>query len=772
MTVTGSNSGGTAGARSGFGQGAAPHSVDISADWLFGAYVPGAQREDFDDSGCERITVPHTVTDLSWRGWKPGCWEGTWIYRRHFDAPNITTHDRVFLDFGAAITDASVTLNDTLLGDHVGGYLPFSYELTGQLREGDNVLAVALNSGFDVNTPPNRSGEPSNTVDYWQPGGLYRPVRLRCVPPAFVADVFAKPVDVLDPGRRVDVRCTIDAATVPAEPARLRVELHADGRTIADETRLTLEENTRSTVDLCLTDLGDIRLWHPDTPTLYDVVVTLYAGSRRLHDHRTRIGFREARFTTDGFFLNGERLTLLGLNRHQIYPFAGHAMPDRVQRKDAEILRRDLNCTMVRCAHYPQSEAFFDACDELGLLAFEEVPGWGMYLGDQQWKDRAVRDVGDMITRDRNHPSIVIWGARLNECPDDPELFTRTRDLAHALDDSRPTTGAMLAGEYGSTDFVQDVFSYNDYTRADGHAALRTPRADFPYLVTEAVGTLSGGNQVYQRTRPAYVQQGQALAHAWVHEIAAADARHCGVLAWCGFDYPSGNGNQFEGVKYPGVVDLFREPKPGAAIYQAQIDPSVRPVIQPAFCWDFSAYGLPLRSGQQAMICSNCDRLDVFVDDDHVATLGPDRERFAHLPRPPFFVDLNSVDGSMKPQLRIDGYVGDQRVLTRHFSSDPVDDSLEVRCDDDELTADGADATRVVFRAVDRYGAPRPYLNGDVTLTINGPGQLLGDSPFAFGAAGGVGAGWIRTIPGSDGRIRVTATHPDLGSGTVTIHAR
>ncbi|MGH3096171.1 MAG: glycoside hydrolase family 2 TIM barrel-domain containing protein [Streptosporangiales bacterium] len=766
-------------------RGPAQQSLPFSADWLFGGeYAKGAEKRGFDDSGFERVTLPHTVTDLSWRRWDPDSWERTWIYRRHFDRPDAPSGARVFVDFAAAMTGAAVTLNGTRLGEHLGGYLPFGYELTEHvaggpgtaewtLRDRDNVLAVTLDSDFDINVPPDRPGQATTTVDFWQPGGIYRQVGLRAVPPTFLADLFAKPVHVLDADRRVDVQCTIDSADVPDGPVHVEVELRDGDTTVARASApTTLKEPGRRTVDLRLTGLGDIELWHPDTPRLYDVVATLYVGKRALHDYKTRIGFREARFTKNGFFLNGERLKVFGVNRHQVYPFAGHAMPDRVQRRDAEILRRDLNCTMVRCSHYPQSEAFYDACDELGLLAFEEVPGWGLYLGDQKWKDRVVRDVRDMVVRDRNHPSIVIWGARLNECPDDRELFTKTRDLAHELDDSRPTTGAMIGGLYGSQDFVQDVFSFNDYTRRDGHASLRAPRTDLPYLVTEAVGTLSGDYQVYRRTKPAEAQQAQAIAHAWVHETAAADDRYCGLLAWSGYDYESGSGNNYQGVKYTGVVDLFREPKLGAAIYEAQVDPKVRPVIQPAFYWDFGDKSLPFDSGQEAMICSNCDRLELFVDGQRFAKLEPDRARFGHLAYPPFFVDLESVDGSSKPRLRIDGYVGDKRVLSRRFAADPADDTLTVRADDEQLVADGADATRVAFRAVDRYGAPRPYVDGDVTISVDGPGMLVGESPFAFADAGGVGAVWIRTVHRASGTIRVKASHAGLGSGEVTIQVR
>jgi beta-galactosidase len=621
--------------------------VPFGAGWLFGPYTDGSEQPGFDDSGLAAVTLPHTVTPLSWQDWVPASWERTWVYRKRFDAPPGHHGQRVFADFGAAMTHATVTLNGDQVADHLGGYLPFSTEITGALQREDNVLAVRLDAGFNLNVPPDRPA-PADTisVDYWQPGGLYRDVQLRLAPPVFLADVFAKPASVLDPAaRQVAVQVTVDAAAVPDQALEVVTELRDGERTLASaRVPVAVTQPGQVTVTATLAGLPGIELWGPDHPRLYQVVTRLIADGAGRDEHRVRIGFREARFALDGFYLNGRRVKLFGADRHQFFPFAGGAMPARVQAGDAEIMRRELNCTMVRCSHYPQAEAFFDACDELGLMAWEEAPGWG-YLGDDAWKALAYRDIGEMIVRDRNHPSIIVWGARLNETPNDTAFYTSTNELAHALDDSRPTAGAM-AGQRLTTDYQQDVFGEDDYSSvkdADGvkEPVLQPPVTGVgrPYLVSEAVGTLSGPAIYYRRTDPQAVQQGQATAHARVHDLAAADDRYCGLLAWSGFDYPSGSGNQYRGVKYTGVVDLFRIPKPGAAIYQAQADPRVRPVIAPAFYWDFGPQS-PVSALPAAMICANLDRLEVYVGGEHFATLTPDRAGYPHLPYPPSFADF------------------------------------------------------------------------------------------------------------------------------------
>jgi beta-galactosidase len=760
-------------------RGPAAGTVSFDAGWLFGPASAGSSLPEFDDSTLAAVTLPHTVVPLSWRNWDPSAWERLWVYRKHFDAPPGTDGMRVFGDFAAAMTRATVTLNGVEVADHLGGYLPFSAEITDQLRPDGNVLAVRLDSTFNLNVPPSRpTPYASTSVDFWQPGGIYRDVRLRVVPQVFLADVFAKPVNVLDAAaRQVVVEVTVDAAVVPAGPAQVVVELRDGARTIASaRVPAVITHEGQAMVTATLDGLGDITLWDIDRPKLYHVVATLLVNGSPQHEYRVRTGFREATFSLDGFYLNGRRVRLFGLNRHQFFPFAGGAMPARVQARDAQILRCELNCTMVRCSHYPQSEAFYDACDELGLMAWEEAPGWG-YLGDDSWLALAYRDIGKMIIRDRNHPSIIVWGARLNETPNNSAFYTRTNELAHALDDSRPTAGAM-AGLRLTRDYEQDVFGEDDYSSVTDAAGVKRPVLEppvdgvgRPYLVSEAVGTLSGPAIYYRRTDSQAVQQGQAAAHGRVHDIAACDERYCGLLGWSGFDYPSGSGNQYQGVKYTGVVDLFRIPKPGAAIYQAQADPRIAPVIAPAFYWDFGPMS-PVTGLPAAMICANLDRLEVYVGREHFAALTPDTARYPDLAYPPSFVDFSAVDGSSLPELRIDGYLGSVKVASRSLAADPSGDVLALAVDDAEIDGDGVDATRLTFRAVDRYGAPRPYVTGRVTLNLEGPAVLIGDNPFDFAATGGAGAAWIRSRPASRGTVTVRASHPSLGSAVANTWVR
>jgi beta-galactosidase len=746
----------------------------LDRDWLFGGrYNPAAREPGFDDTAYSRITLPHCVTPLSWQNWDAGEWEDIWHYRRYFSAPKEFANKRVFIKFEGVMVTTDASINGNVLPSHRGGYLPFTYELTSNIKKSGNVLDLIVDSRFQ-NVPPEGSPRGHAAVDYFLPGGIIRSVSLYAVPQIFISDVFAKPVDVLQPTRRVEIACQIDAGVAPARPVTLEAKLMDGARVVAGIRKTAaIVEPGKIDVALTLSDLGSVKLWDVDAPHLYHVVTTLLIDGAPIHDFRTRIGFREAKFTVDGFFLNGRRLRLFGLNRHEIYPYVGYAMPARVMRRDAEIIRNEFHCNIVRCSHYPQSEAFLEACDELGLMVWEETPGWG-YVGDAAFEDIVVQNVGDMIRRDRNRASIVIWGVRVNESRNDQPLYRRTTELAKSLDDSRPDSGSMTNFRNWQQEWHEDVFAMDDYHPSpNGSVGIFPPLPGVPYMLSEAVGqytyTGTGFGNLYRRAGDVAVQCKQALYHAQAHDRAAAFPRFCGVIAWCAFEYGSPM-NSYKGVKNPGVADVFRIPKLGASFYQAQVSPTLQPVIVPNFYWDFGPT-TPRGPGKDAAIFSNCDRLVLFIDGKHQSTLEPDRKNYPNLQFAPFIAALD-IDRAGHPELRIDGYVAGKQVISRSFSSDASTDQFLLEADDLAIFGDGVDATRVVLRVVDRYGAPRLFAGGDVMFELTGPGILVGDNPFPLTESGGAGAVWVKALPETSGRIAVKATHSTLGALSVTIEAR
>ena len=223
-------------------------------------------------------------------------------------------------------------------------------------------------------------------------------------------------------------------------------------------------------------------LWDPDTPYLYTVDITLESEGHVLDSHHVRTGFRTVACTPDGLFINNRKIKIMGLNRHQSFPYVGYAMGRRAQEKDADILKDYLNANTVRTSHYMQSEYFLDRCDEIGLLVFSEIPGWG-HIGGEEFKRVMMQDVESMILTQYNHPGIFIWSIHINESLDDDELYTRANALAHKLDSSRPTTHFVrYLCEEVHFGFVQFLLSW--IPRAPPPACAISPTAIFWRMCT------------------------------------------------------------------------------------------------------------------------------------------------------------------------------------------------------------------------------------------------------------------------------------------------
>ncbi len=205
---------------------------DFNRGWLFGGeYVATSEQTGFDDSHFVEVTLPHTVTNLSWGDWNPAAWQKKWIYRKRSDS-SVLPPGRVFVDFDGVMTSARYFLDGRDVGLHQGGYLPFSLELTSHIPPGQHVLALRVNSEWQ-NVPPEGDPRGAWTIDFLEPGGIYRDVTLRVVPDVFIADVFALPQGVLSASPTLRVGVTIDAASALAQAVDVQVELVDGTATVA-----------------------------------------------------------------------------------------------------------------------------------------------------------------------------------------------------------------------------------------------------------------------------------------------------------------------------------------------------------------------------------------------------------------------------------------------------------------------------------------------------------------------------------------------------------
>ena len=721
--------------------------LPLNRNWRYSrTVVEGAHARDFDDSGYERVVIPHTNIRLPWHSFDEKSYEFVSSYRRRFKLPPEARGHRVFVDFEGAMTASTVWINGERLGEYKGGYTPFSFDLTPHLDfDGENVLAVDLDSTERPDIPPF-----GYQIDYLTFGGIYREVSLRIVPATFIENVFAKPKDVLTDHPSLDVDCYIQFAEASRESLTLEVSLREGDRVLAKGTQ-RVPASPAATDPVAYTvhvdKLGAIKLWDLSHPNLYSVQVRVLRGTQPVDEVSRTIGFREAQFTDHGFELNGKVIKLRGLDRHQTFPFVGQAMPGRAQRRDAHILRHKLRCNIVRTSHYPQSRHFLDACDEIGLLVLEEIPGW-QHIGDEPWKLISIDNVSRMIRRDWNHPSIILWGVRINESKDDHSFYVRTNAQAHKLDPTRQTGGIRYFQE---SEFLEDVFTMNDFG-----FPLKPPNHS-RYLNTEFVGHTYPTKTIDQVERLTE----HTMRHARIHDQLASNPQYAGGIGWCAFDYNThGDFGSGDRICYHGVTDIFREPKPAAGFYKSQCDPAEEVVLEPAFHW---ARGDASVGFSNAVMCSNCDQIKLYIADELVATVDPDRKQFAHLRYAPFVVELGELFHKWG-DLRLEGYIQGKQVIVKKYSGKGIDQKFALLPDDTSLIADGADTTRVVLRVTDEFDAIRPFANDAIKFELEGPAELIGDNPFSL--IGGTGAVWIRTKEQA-GTVRLTATHPVLGKQQV-----
>jgi beta-galactosidase len=723
--------------------------LPMNRSWLYSRkVVEGAHLKDFDDSGYERVVVPHTNVRVPWHSFDEKTYEFVSSYRRHFKLPPEARGRHVFVDFEGVMTASTVWINGTRIGEYKGGYTPFSFDLTPHLDvDGENVLAVDVDSSERADIPPF-----GYEIDYLTFGGIYREVSLRMVPGAFLENVFAKPKDVLSEHRSLEVDCHIQYLEASPEPLRLEVALrNGDGVVGKGSQNVPASAATSEAVvhTVPLAQLSSVKLWDLAHPNLYTVEVALWRGNRQVDRVSRVIGFRDAQFTDHGFELNGKVIKLRGLDRHQTFPFVGQAMPGRVQRRDAQILRNQLKCNIVRTSHYPQSRHFLDACDEIGLLVLEEIPGW-QHIGDEAWQGISVDNVSRMIRRDWNRPSIILWGVRINESRDNHDFYTRTNAMAHKLDPTRQTGGIRYFQE---SEFLEDVFTMNDFG-----FPLKPPNHP-RYLNTEFVGHTYPTKTIDQVERLTE----HTLHHARIHDQLASNPQYAGGIGWCAFDYNThGDFGSGDRICYHGVTDIFREPKPAAGFYKSQCDPAEEIVLEPAFHW---ARGDASVGFSQAVICSNCDHLKLYIADELIAEADPDRKQFANLRYAPFVVELKELFHKWG-DLRLEGYIQGKLAITKHYSGKGVDMKFTLLPDDSTLIADGADTTRVVLRVTDEFGAIRPFANDAIKFDLQGPAEMIGDNPFAL--VGGTGAVWIRAKE-EPGTVRLVAIHPQLGKQQIEV---
>ena len=457
--------------------------------------------DEFPTGGGEAraVRLPHTCKELPLHCIDPEDYQMLCGYRRTLDIPAGLAGKRLFLQLDGAAHIATVYVNGVEAATHRCGYTAFRVEVTKLVEPGrSNLLAVKLDTSENPSIPPF-----GFVVDYLAYGGLYREAWL----------------DVRENGYITDIYVTTPTLTTA------NVKVATDGAPDGAKLEVSILDSAGKTVWTGApgkANVPDAKPWDTARPDLYRCEARLLApDGMELDRQEAAFGFRTAQFKAGGFYLNGKKTFLRGLNRHQSYPYIGYAAPEALQREDARILKEELGCNAVRTSHYPQSQYFIDECDRLGLLVFTEIPGW-QHIGNGAWKDQACQNVREMVLQYRNHPSIILWGVRINESLDDDEFYARTNAITHELDSSRQTSGVRYLEK---SSLLEDVYAYNDFSHNG-----RTPGA---------------------KPKKGYIGYGQGPPHLGVQRpyVPHQALRHLGTAAGAGPAPPPGAGCGVEGTR-------------------------------------------------------------------------------------------------------------------------------------------------------------------------------------------------------------------------------
>lgn len=612
------------------------HRLYLNDDWLFTEqFEDSLAAPEYPENTLQPVRLPHTCKETPFHYFDESLYQMVSGYRRHLLIPKDWQGKRILLTFEGAAHDSTVFCNGKKVGEHHCGYTAFTVDLTDNVLYGqDNLLCVRLDSRENLNVPPF-----GYVIDYMTYGGIYRDVLLEVKEKVSLSDIFVHTaIDFSSSPVTAQITSEI-TLTASDENLTIRQYYMPKSTAAVQESWKLLCEQTVSADASCdkkialTAAITDPLLWDTEEANLYILKTQLYQDNTLLDETKTTFGIREAVFKKDGFYLNGRKVRIRGLNRHQSYPYVGYAMPESMQKLDADLLKKELGLNSVRTSHYPQSHYFLERCDELGLLVFTEFPGW-QHIGDDAWKAQAVANAEDMIRQYRNHPSIILWGIRINESPDDDAFYEKTNAVAHKLDPTRPTGGVRAIKK---SHLLEDVYTYNDFLH-DGEMPGCEPKKkvtsdmEKPYLISEYNGHMYPTKAFDNEER----RSEHAIRHANVLDAVAGQPDIAGSFGWCMFDYNThkdfGSGDR---ICYHGVMDMFRNPKLAANIYACEQEQT--PVLEITSSMDIGEH--PGCNRSNIYILSNADSVKMYKNDRFIKEYLPGMSPYKHLKHGPILID-------------------------------------------------------------------------------------------------------------------------------------
>ncbi len=758
---------------------------ELTSGWRFSKDTDDEKIAEagYDDSAFQEVTLPHTahieplVVNNQWQGL---CW-----YRKNLAFSQLQRSQKHFLYFEGAMQQASVYFNGTLVSEHAGGYLPFIVDITDLINfEKTNLLAVKLVNTNDTLIPP---GKPLQTLDFNMYGGIYRPVRLISTPQVYLTNpmqttnkegaggVFVR-FDSLSPQLcQMTISAHVanehsDARTLEIEQTLRDATGHVVAAALSDPTVLPANQFFDSQVKLTV---DSPELWSPEHPYLYHLVTKVYDAGQLTDSLTTNVGIRELQLTAEGFYLNGEKTFLRGTNRHQEYPYLGYALSDEAHWRDA-VKIKEAGFDMVRLSHYPHSESFMDACDALGLITMNCIPGW-QYNGNEIFKENVLANTRDLIRRDRNHPSVFFWELSLNESGMEPEFMDRIlAEKEKEFGDQQAITCAWI--DYPGYDLFIPARQHgtppdywNNY-KSGMRPVFIAEYGDWEYYAQNAGFNQTAFSDLKEDERTSRQFRGSGekrlLQQALNFQEAANSNRKgkttIGHANWLMFDYNRGYSNDIESS---GIADIYRIPKFTSYFYQSQRDAGAG-CQPPALCVPMvfiASYWSP-ESSTDVRVFSNCDQVELRLNGKTIALQYPDRdENSTHLKHPPFTFHLNAFEPG---QLTAFGYIDGEKVAGHWVRTPETPQQLKLSIDEAGIPLAPNDMVFVRASIIDKNGTVCPVNDVMVNFYLDGPGELIGDNPIRSEA--GVASLLLKTNLIS-GELTITAQAKELTSDTIAI---
>jgi beta-galactosidase len=758
--------------------------LNFNQGWVF--YLGnqnGAQAPAFNDASWTKVNLPHTVR-LEPKISSGGNYQGIAWYRKSFPLDAAYSGRKVFIEFEAAMGTANLWINGTALPSHYGGYLPFTVDITPYAKfDGTaNVIAVQVNNSDDPNTPP---GKPQASLDFCYWGGIYRDAWMHITDKTHVTDaVYANTVagggifvtysNVSTSSATVQVKTNVKNENAASKTCSVKTTI-VDSTNQVVATAATAAQAIAANADFTFTQTFTVtnpKLWHPNHPYLYTVYSSVNDGSAFVENYTTRIGIRTIKMVLgkNGFSINGEQLELFGANEHQEYLYIGYALSNSLQYRDVKKMRDD-GMNFLRLSHYPHDPSFMDACDELGMLCDVPIPGW-QYFGGTTFQQRSLQDVKDMVRRDRNHASIIIWEPNLNETFDQTTAFAQScHNETHA---EYPGDQCYTAGNAASSTAFElyDIAGHD----CDGVKLFWTFEWSDNWSdgMTDTTGTRCarryGEYDLYNSVlfKDPMFNSGTTQSPDWCGLGSAANTM--GSSMWCFYDCNSALFNCLGGT---GTMDADRYPKFDYWWFASQRDPSVvvpfansGPVVKILSYWQ---QGSP----SPVKIASNCQQVKMYLNNTLVATVNPPTATYPYVHHPLLSATITWASGT----LRADGIINNAVVASDTVRTPLTANHIVLAIDTMGVApvADGSDIFMVYAKVSDANGTivPLPKTGPAVTLSISGEGTIVGNGDSRVGAnpntaEAGVAAFLIRTTQ-TAGTITMTATAGGLTAGTATI---